>query len=442
MAFPPYDALHVDVPSMRATHAHSGMHSMIRYAHPKYRVRCALAVLLLGAVIYATVHVLPERHLRIAAGPVGGSFYDTALQYRRIVESRGYRVDIVPFQNTDEIYQKIADPREHLDLGFVSEDLSKASDASLVSLGDIQLQPIFFFLNRRAAAGREIRSFSDLKGMSIVLPPQRSLTSRTMTAIFSLCGINAANTHIDFLPLNEAAAKLKRGQYDAGLFILGADNPMVTALADDPDIELVQPVEQDAIAKKVGYLKVVTLPAGVLDLARHVPDQDVSMLAATISVVARDEMPAATQYALLEAMQEVHRGGSYVNRSGEFPRYAGDAGVSAETVAGFYRNGTPWVYAHFPSGLASVVDAYLAPLLALSFLFSALRIVTEFERLKKFALLGVARVVVWRLHRQRDTGRQADGKTLALARLLETSMSPDEDHTRRWIRALRDAMRH
>jgi uncharacterized protein len=54
----------------------------------------------------------------------------------------------------------------------------------------------------------------------------------------------------------------------------------------------------------------------------------------------------------------------------------------------------------------------------------------------------VARVVVWRLHRQRDTGRPADGKTLALARLLETSMSPDEDHTRRWIRALRDAMRH
>ncbi|MFD1560973.1 TAXI family TRAP transporter solute-binding subunit [Paraburkholderia silviterrae] len=414
---------------------------MNRYANPKFRLRCALAVLVLGAVVYATVHVLPDRLIRIAAGPIGGSFYDTALQYRRIVEARGFRVDIVPFQNTDEIYQKVADPSEHLDVGFVSEDLNKASDASLVSLGDIQLQPIFFFVNRNAEHGQAIRSFTDLRGLSIVLPPQRSLTSRTMKSILALYGIDATNTRIDFFPLSEAIARLKRGDYEAGLFILGADSQMIADLAEDANLELVQPAELEAIAKKLGYLKVVTLPAGVLDLARHIPDHDVSMLAATISVVAKQDMSAATQYALLEAMQEVHRGGSYVNRSGEFPRYAGNAGPVADTVAGFYRNGTPWIYAHFPSGLASVVDAYLAPLLALSFIFSALHIVTEFEGLKKFALLSVARVLVWRLRRQRGAGVPPGARTMALARLIESNMVPDEDHTRHWIKALREAIR-
>jgi len=406
-----------------------------------YRVRCALVLLTLSAVVYATVHVLPSRHIRIAAGPIGGSFYDTARQYKNILEKKGYRVDIVPFQKTDEIGGQVADANTHLDLGFVSEDLSRASSDSLMSLGDVQLQPIFFFENGRAAISKPIRSYSDLRGMSIVLPPLRSLTSRTLLTIFAQCGVDQSNTHIAFLPLDEGIRRLKQGQYDAGLFILGADSPLMADLAENTDLQFVQPSEQQAIAKKLSYLQVVTLPAGVFDLAHHIPMQDVTMLAATISVVARREMPDATQYALLEAMQEVHRAGSYVSQGGEFPRYADNAGVVEQTVNDFYRNGTPWVYAHFSIWVASIVDAYLAPVLALSFGISVLGAISELEKFKSLLLFLSARTVVWRLRRLRARGISPSRQMLAIARLVESGLAHEEDNAHRWASALHDVRR-
>ena len=420
-------------------HAHSKTEAMSKTPNYAYRTRCALALLVLGVVIYATVHVLPSPHIRIAVGPVGGSFYDTARQYKRILEKKGYRVDIVPFQKTDEIGEQVADAKHQLDLGFVSEDLSGTSSNSLMSLGDVQLQPIFFFESNKTANARPIRSFSDLRGMSIVLPPLRSLTSRTLLTIFAQSGVDPNNTHIAFLPLDQGIQRLKQGQYDAGLFILGADSPLMADLAEDADLQIVQPAEQQAIAKKLSYLRVVTLPAGVFDLAHHIPSQDVTMLAATISVVARRDMPDATQYALLEAMQEVHHGGSYVSQGSEFPRYSDNTGVVEQTVDDFYRNGTPWVYAHFSIWVASIVDAYLAPLLALSFGVSVLGAVSELEKFKLFMLFLFARTVIWRLHRLRARGVTPSESMLTVAGLIESGLAREEDHTRRWANALRNA---
>ena len=401
------------------------------------RPRVWLGLSIFCLLAYATLHVLPGRHLRIAAGPVGGSFYETALQYKKSVERAGYRVDIVPFQNTDEIGADVADDGQHLDLGFVAQDLSDATGEKLVSLGDIQLQPIFIFQTRDSAAARPIQSFADLRGMSLVLPPERSLTSRTLLSIFALSGIDKQNTPIHFLPLDQGMARLQHGEFDVGLFILAADSPLMARLAADPSLLLVQTAQQNAIAKKLSYLRVVTLPAGIFDLAHRLPERDLEMLASTISVVALREMPPATQYAFLEAMREAHRKGSYVSRSGEFPRYSENVGDAESLVDDFYRNGTPWTYAHFSVWVASVIDTYLAPLLAVWFATSALSAISELEKVRLILLLAFAKTMLWWVNRRGKKGIVPSPRILALIRGIEATIAREERGTHRLLSELR-----
>ncbi|HEV3106326.1 MAG TPA: hypothetical protein VGZ01_11615, partial [Trinickia sp.] len=208
--------------------------------------RVLLAAIALGMLVCLTLHALPSRTIRIAAGPVGGSFYETALQYKTIVEHQGYRAEIVPFQNTDEIGAHVADSSQHFDIGFVAGNQGKGSE-QLISLGDVQLQPIFIFETRQAAATRPVKAFSDLRGMKLVLPPERSLTSRTLLSIFALNGIDKENTHIEFTPLDDGIARLKKGEFDAGLFILAADSKLMADLAMDAGLVMVDPTQQQAI---------------------------------------------------------------------------------------------------------------------------------------------------------------------------------------------------
>ena len=113
-----------------------------------------LTVALVGALFYALWRAQPPRHVRIAAGPVGGSFYESGQRYKALMEERGYRVTVVPLQDTDEIGAKLDDARERFDIGFVAEDRESRGEGKWISLGDIQLQSIFIFENSRSAAAK------------------------------------------------------------------------------------------------------------------------------------------------------------------------------------------------------------------------------------------------------------------------------------------------
>lgn len=382
-----------------------------------------LTVALLGLLVYAILRVQPSRHLRIAAGPVGGTFYEAAERYKQLIEPKGYRVTVVPLDDTDEIGAKLSGEREQFDIGFVADDRQEQRNAGWTSLGDIQLQSIFIFENRRAATAKTIRSFIDLQGMTVVMPPLHSLTSRTLLHILAASGVGAHDAHFSFLPMNEALARLKRGEFDVGLFILGADSALMAALAKDPDFVMVEIGQRDALVRRMPYLTKATLPAGIYDLQNNVPPHDMGVLALTISVAARPRLSAATTYAVLAAMREAHRASGYLNAPGTFPRPSGASGDTDERVDSFYRSGEPWIFAHLPLALACVVDAYLAPILALLFVTNAFKVVSEFQQMRVFAKVSAARTALWWARRRAKRGHALPGHLrkvmAALARSIE-----------------------
>lgn len=343
--------------------------------------RCAYAIALV-LLIHAMITTIPSKKITIAAGPESGTYYQNATAYKKLLEKKGYTVEVIPERYTETIVDKVNDPHSGVDAGFSAQELRPEKVANVVSLGDIELQPVFLFTHRAGINDKKIATFSDLKGLRVVLPPQRSVTSQAVARIFALSNIDEHNTVIEYHPLDEGIRMLKEGKFDAGIFILGADNKLVVQMALSNDLALAEVGQIDALAKNIRFLQRAVLPAGIYDRERNIPPADRQLLAARISIIAKKDLPPATAYALLEAMSEVHRAGNYVSLPREFPSYVGTDLPLYPLAPEFYRSGTPWIYANLPSALASIVDKFLVPALAFWLLVHLRRGISEIDELR------------------------------------------------------------
>jgi TRAP-type uncharacterized transport system substrate-binding protein len=305
--------------------------------------------------------------IRVAVGPEGGTYDLTAHRYISILKKKGFDVELVHYDNTDEIAQSVDDIASDVDVGFSALNENSKEFRHLVSLGEIEIQPIFIFSRNTAYRGG-ISTFADLRGSSLVLPPERSVTSQAMLEIFQKFRVDRQNTKITFLPLKDAIDSLRAGRFDAGLFILSADNPYIVDLAVNTNLTMNSIGGIDSLVKKFSFLRRTVLPTGIYDLERTIPKTDVALVATGISVVVKKSLPPASVYALLEAMSEEHRQATYVSQSGEFPTSAGSALTVHPLARDYYRSGTPWMFSNLPPGLANLIDRYLVALLAFWFL--------------------------------------------------------------------------
>jgi hypothetical protein len=111
----------------------------------------------------------------------------------------------------------------------------------------------------------------------------------------------------------------------------------------------------------------VTLPRGIIDLAADKPPQDLRLVAATASLVVREDLHPALVQLLVQAAQQVHGDAGWFSRAGEFPSPSvSDLPLSPE-AARLYRDGVPWLQRYLPFWLANFIDRMwfvLLPLVA------------------------------------------------------------------------------
>jgi TRAP-type uncharacterized transport system substrate-binding protein/2-polyprenyl-3-methyl-5-hydroxy-6-metoxy-1,4-benzoquinol methylase len=379
------------------------------------------------AFVHATLSALPSSHITIGAGPQGGTYYETSLQYKKYLEDKGYKVDVIAFDNTEEIAGQVNNAETNIDVGFVAQDLRGKNVGNIVTLGDIQIQPLFIFANRAASGVQEIRTFSQLRGMRIALPPEQSVTSQAVLKIFSLCDIDRQNTVIQFLSLKDAVQQLKEQKFDFGIFMLSAENEFVVDMAKSKNLKLIDMTQIEAIAKQFSFLQPSLLPAGIYDLKQQIPETDIPVLAAKISIVVKKNLASGAVYALLDAMSEVHRKESYVSRLREFPSYLG-TDLPIHTLApDFYRSGTPWIYANLPIRLAGVIDRYLVSFLAVWFLVGVWRGISSLDGLRKFVLETMCRLTLKWIQYRAVPGKALSSRELRTIEKIEQWIFQEEE---------------
>src|SRR6185369_1022026 len=109
-------------------------------------------------------------------------------------------------------------------------------------------------------------------------------------------------------------------------------------------------------ARRFRFLSPMTLARGVVDLSRNVPAEDVRLIAATSSLVAREDMHPALVQLFVQAAARIHGGGSWTSRAGQFPSAQNSEFPLARDAERYYRNGPPLLQRYLPFWLANFIE--------------------------------------------------------------------------------------
>ena len=351
-----------------------------RHARHHRRMRFMRSLLWIGGVcllIWAIWRAVPPSHIIIETGPVGGSYYQTAEKYKRVLERGGVQVELRPDPDSLEIIDHVEHMTNDVSIGFTAQQVEKDRYHHVASAGATELQPLFVFYNSEIG---DMTLVSQLRGKRIVMPPERSATSQAALRVLGHYGITKANTPITFTPIAEAVRGMKEKKYDVGMFMLAPGNDFIVQLIQTNFLRLMNMRDSVALSRLEPYLSPTVLPPNIYDVEHNLPPEEVKLLAATVNVVVNKDLHPAILYLLFDAMSEVHQGPSLVNPAGQFPNLI-DVAVPAHPLAKEYvKSGMPWIYRDLPLPLAGLIDYYLAIGLALfiiSEFYAAFHYLTE-----------------------------------------------------------------
>jgi uncharacterized protein len=367
---------------------------------PTRSLRPSLIALVVGVaiIIAALLYARPPYDLTIATGPVGGSYYQAALGYQKVLAAQGINLQLRPNPNTLDIVRDVGDPRSGVDAGFIAQDVSGMKDANLFEVGQIELQPLFIFAS--ADLGRR-STLDDLRGRKIVMPPNNSATSDAAIRVFKLYDITQQNSFFTFMGLADAVRDLRAGQFDAGVVMLAAENPVIRELAADSSLHLMHFAEGKAISNHLPFLHPVVLPRGIYNIADSIPPNDTTLVAATVGVVVRKDLHPFLVFSLLDAMTKIHRDPTFLSNAGDYPTIVGSQLTVHPLAEQYYRTGIPWLYHELWPWPASVLYEHqlvFAGIFLLSGIFIA---VTYLTRMGSLLLESIALVILRRVEGSR-----------------------------------------
>ena len=222
----------------------------------------------------------PPRTVAIATGATGGSWSAVAEKYRPIFAAQGIELRSVPFENTASIPTAVSLDDGIVSMGFAITEIRPSDAENLRTLGAIEYQPLFVFY--RKALGRDWTA-ENLRGRTVALPPTGSATVALAVPVLNALGIDASNTKISYMPLADQVAAIQAGTVDAIAAVLRDDNPIVRDLMQRDDLQLIDFPQAYAISLKFPQLRPVKLARDVIDMAKHIPARDISLVAHRIS---------------------------------------------------------------------------------------------------------------------------------------------------------------
>ena len=201
-----------------------------------------------------------------------------------------------------------------------------------------------------------LSSLSQLPGWRLNIGAEGSGVPNLMNKLIDVNRIDPASLTLLRQPQTPAVVALLGGEIDALVFASAPESLMVQMLLQTPGIALYNFAQADAYSRRFAFLTPVTLPRGVVDLARDLPPQDVRLVAPTATLLARSSTHPALIQLFVQAAQQIHGGSGWFQRKGELPTPAGTEEPLAKEAQRFYASGIPVLQRHLPFWLANLID--------------------------------------------------------------------------------------
>ncbi|OGA57679.1 MAG: C4-dicarboxylate ABC transporter substrate-binding protein [Betaproteobacteria bacterium RIFCSPLOWO2_12_FULL_65_14] len=327
-----------------------------------------IAVALLAAA-YLVLDPAPPKRVVLATGPELSAYARFGERYAEEMKRYGIQVELRPTLGAFENRRLLRDPKEHVDLAFVqggsgdsprATEEEKANMVDLVSLGTLFYEPVWIFyrtesarkLNRDAA----LAAVPQMRGWSVNIGARGSGTPGLMNKLLYANGMERTDLKRSNFDETTAVVALLEGKLDAAVLVSAPESQMVQMLLQTPGIKVYEYAQAEAYARRYPFLSPVVLPRGVVDLAREVPPQDVTLIATTSSLLAREDIHPALVQLFAQAASRIHSGAGWIARAGSFPNAQQSEFELAKDAARYYQSGPPLLQRYLPFWLANLVD--------------------------------------------------------------------------------------
>ena len=327
-----------------------------------------LLTLVLLWLAYLILDPAPPRTVVMATGSEQGAYAEFGKRYATELARYGIKVELRTTAGAAENRRLLRDANSGVDIAFMQSGAGDAiyavdedkSGRPLVSLGDLFLEPVWFFY-RTDAARRTISSdtldrLQQLVPLRLNIGAHGSGAANLVDKLLNANKIEPAQMKLQRLPPTPAVVALLGGELDALTFVSAPESALVRMLLQTPGIDLLAFPQAEAYARRFPFLTRVTLPRGAIDLAHDAPPADIPLVAATASLVTTDHFHPALVQLFVQAAQRIHGESSWFGPAGEFPNGTAREFPLAKEAARFYREGPPLLQRYLPFWIANLID--------------------------------------------------------------------------------------
>ena len=325
----------------------------------------AAALLIIGLAFWIAFHFVrpaPPHGFVISTGSDSGAYHAYGKRYSELLALDKLKVTARTSSGSVENLHRLADDELGVSVAFVQGGVGSVTESpNLVTLAAVYYEPLWVFYRDT----RVLSLLSELAGKRVAIGPEGSGT-RALALTLAVASKITDGTE-SFLPLGgaEAADALIKGEVDAALFVAGPDAPVVQQLLRARGVRLMSQDHAEALSRRFPYLARVTLPRGGIDLADDIPPREVTLVATTAYLVARDDFHPALVSVLLQAVTRVHRGGGVFYRPGEFPAARDGDFPLSEDARRYFTSGPPFLQRYMPFWVANLIQRLLVLLVPL-----------------------------------------------------------------------------
>ena len=281
-----------------------------------------LLALALLAGAYWWLDPQPPRTVTLATGPSGSAYAEFGQRYAQAFAREGIRVQLLQTPGPAGNLQALRNGEA--DVAFVrggSDAMTDEASSGITSLGALFYEPLWIFY-RPAALPKgtpRLTSLTQLQGLRVNLDQAGSGVPELTARLLQANGLSPDSVTASNLPPDAAAQALQGGRLDAIVLVTAPESPVVQALLQQPDVALADLPQADALARRFPFLQTVTLPRGMVDLARDLPPEDIGLLATTTALLTREETHPALRQLFAQAAQKLHGGAGWFNGARDFP---------------------------------------------------------------------------------------------------------------------------
>jgi len=333
----------------------------------------ALLVLLIVFVfgVLWTLIPAPPKSIAIATGFQDGLYYRFGERMQSSLKKEGVELRVLKTGGTLDNLALLADPKSGVDLAMVQGGVADVSQyPHLVSIAGMFYEPVWVFYREASFKGAPdgLTLLTQLKGKRVSIGNPGSGTNSIAKLLLDTSGIKPADLEVQALTPQEGAAKLATGNLDAVFVVAAAEAPLLKSFINLPGVQLMNFVQADAYTRALPFLTKVDVVRGLLSIENDLPRSNRQMIAATATLVSRENISPAIVSLLLENAQDVLKSYSRLQKPGEFPSINGlDFPLQIDSEI-YLKDGPSFLHRHLPFWTAVWVGRFarvVIPILAI-----------------------------------------------------------------------------